>query len=78
MVWGGNSDYQLGNGKRSSLAVPQHLPALVPREIQKIEERRESSMSSGTVGGPHLYSLMTKGRLMKAVDANATFEITVA
>lgn len=30
MVWGSNIGCQLGNGKRSNLAVPQHLPPLPP------------------------------------------------
>jgi len=43
-------DYQLGNGKRSSLAVPQHLPALVSRFSDPgTGEKREASWSSGTV-----------------------------
>jgi len=64
MVWGGNCtfglpnvnakltsvEYQLGNGKRSSLAVPQHLPALVSRFSDPgTGEKREASWSSGTV-----------------------------
>lgn len=45
------ADYQLGNGKRSSLAVPQHLPPLINRLSAGLsaETRRETSMSSGTV-----------------------------
>ncbi|KAL7422857.1 hypothetical protein Q5752_002153 [Cryptotrichosporon argae] len=46
MVWGGNADYQLGNGKRSSLAVPQHLPPLVSR--LGVASSKEASLSSGT------------------------------
>lgn len=42
-------DYQLGNGKRSSLAVPQHLPALVDKFTDAPSEKKESILSSGTV-----------------------------
>jgi len=44
-------DYQLGNGKRSSLAVPQHLPPLVPKVIDALNAapRSEAGISSGTV-----------------------------
>jgi len=51
MVWGGNSEYQLGNGRRSSLAVPQHLPPLVDRPLDPVVEKSRGSgadMSSGT------------------------------
>ena len=48
-------DYQLGNGKRSSLAVPQHLPALVSRFSDPgTGEKREASWSSGTVSGENI------------------------
>jgi hypothetical protein len=30
LVWGGNQDNQLGNGKRSALATPTNLPPIVP------------------------------------------------
>lgn len=65
MVWGGNGeflfimqsrwlmrsvDYQLGNGKRSSLAVPQHLPPLVQRLVDPSGAvAAEAGLSSGTV-----------------------------
>ena len=52
MVWGGNVDYQLGNGKRSSLAVPQHLPPVVKKMVLDGKEAvasAESGISSGTV-----------------------------
>lgn len=65
MVWGGNGmsptayclrnlifvvDYQLGNGKRSSLAVPQHLPPMVERLVATGSVMAsEASLSSGTV-----------------------------
>lgn len=43
-------DYQLGNGKRSSLAVPQHLPPLVERLVTAGGIiASEASLSSGTV-----------------------------
>lgn len=48
MAFGANQDYQLGNGKRSNLAVPQHLPPL--RVMPATEGLREASMGSGTVG----------------------------
>jgi hypothetical protein len=64
MVWGGNgeheqgqdrpdsaADYQLGNGKRSSLAVPQHIPQLIQRAAPAAAvAAREAALSSGTVG----------------------------
>ncbi|TXT12899.1 hypothetical protein VHUM_01300 [Vanrija humicola] len=39
MEWGGNADYQLGNGKRSSLAVPAYLESPLPRAADKVEEK---------------------------------------
>ena len=44
-------DYQLGNGKRSSLAVPQHLPPLIPRVVSDGGKAmtKESVISSGAV-----------------------------
>ena len=67
MVWGGNGechiyqsrssmtfavDYQLGNGRRSSLAVPQHLPPLVPNILEALQAgAKETDLSSGTVSG---------------------------
>jgi hypothetical protein len=43
-------DYQLGNGKRSSLAVPQHLPPLVQRLVDPTGAvAAEAGLSSGTV-----------------------------
>lgn len=57
MVWGSGGDYQLGNGKRSNVAVPQHLAAL---KITKAADRektgkdgvtssKEAKIGSGTV-----------------------------
>lgn len=44
------ADYQLGNGKRSSLAVPQHLPMLVAHGVDGVEGKgKEAGLSSGTV-----------------------------
>jgi hypothetical protein len=43
------ADYQLGNGKRSSLAVPQHLPPLITRAIADVGLSKEASISSGAV-----------------------------
>jgi len=48
-------DYQLGNGKRSSLAVPQHLPPLVQRLVDPTGAvAAEAGLSSGTVCHPLL------------------------
>jgi hypothetical protein len=44
--WGGNAEYQLGNGKRSNLAVPQHLAPLTGKIIPT---SREASLTAGTV-----------------------------
>lgn len=41
MVWGGNGDYQLGNGKRSSVATPQHLPSLIPHAIDTMVQKSQ-------------------------------------
>lgn len=48
------ADYQLGNGKRSNLSVPQHLPPMSPKAIEALSvlpqpSASESAMSSGTV-----------------------------
>ena len=48
------ADYQLGNGKRSNLSVPQHLPPMSPKAIEALSTlpqptSSESAMSSGTV-----------------------------
>jgi hypothetical protein len=86
MVWGGNGeflhfpqsrqlmqsvDYQLGNGKRSSLAVPQHLPPLVQRLVDPNGAvAAEAGLSSGTVR-PFICDL-----LMIALT-NASFTSTI-
>ncbi|EIW68906.1 hypothetical protein TREMEDRAFT_31511 [Tremella mesenterica DSM 1558] len=51
MVWGGNSDYQLGNGKRSSLAIPQHLPPLISSSAEREDllSTPESELNSGSL-----------------------------
>lgn len=46
MVWGGNGDYQLGNGKRSSVATPQHLPSLIPHAIDTIVDKSQEVADS--------------------------------
>ncbi|TXT14552.1 uncharacterized protein COLE_00745 [Cutaneotrichosporon oleaginosum] len=46
MVWGGNFDYQLGNGKKSGVAVPQHLPSLIPHAIDAIVAQTPEAESS--------------------------------
>jgi hypothetical protein len=86
MVWGGNGeflhypateaaddivDYQLGNGKRSSLAVPQHLPPLVQRLVDPTGAvAAEAGLSSGTVRPTSNYVLMV-------ALANASFASTI-
>lgn len=46
VAWGANVDYNLGTGKRSNVAVPQHLSPLAG----KIDaESREASMTAGTL-----------------------------
>nr|XP_018264786.1 uncharacterized protein I303_02965 [Kwoniella dejecticola CBS 10117]OBR86944.1 hypothetical protein I303_02965 [Kwoniella dejecticola CBS 10117] len=52
MAWGANVDYQIGNGKRSSTAIPQHLPP-IGSKINVIDAlsgspKEEESLSSGT------------------------------
>lgn len=56
MVWGSGGDYQLGNGKRSNIAVPQHLAALkISGKVVDREEAgsegvlKEARIGSGTV-----------------------------
>lgn len=56
MEWGGNggfplltglthaADYQLGNGKRSSLAVPAYLESPLPRAADKVEEKPDGEV----------------------------------
>jgi hypothetical protein len=45
-----SAEYQLGNGKRSSLATPQHLPRLIPREAETaLAAAAEAAIVSGTV-----------------------------
>ncbi|GAA5840388.1 hypothetical protein JCM11251_006546 [Rhodosporidiobolus azoricus] len=55
-VWGHNEHYQLGTGKRSNLAIPQHLAPL-PYTAPRKEEQpatTESVISSGTTSPmPH-------------------------
>ncbi|WVR03764.1 hypothetical protein IAU60_000759 [Kwoniella sp. DSM 27419] len=51
MAWGNNVDYQIGNGKRSSTAIPQHLPPIGPKAIDALSitpQTNESMLSSGT------------------------------
>ncbi|WWD16449.1 hypothetical protein CI109_100875 [Kwoniella shandongensis] len=51
MAWGANVDYQIGNGKRSSTAIPQHLPPIGPKAIEALSispELPEAALSSGT------------------------------
>ena len=63
MAWGAGTDYQLGNGKRSNLSVPQHLPPLKGAakgvidalgNSDSVPAARETTMGSGTVSPmPH-------------------------
>ncbi|OCF31640.1 hypothetical protein I316_06645 [Kwoniella heveanensis BCC8398] len=56
MAWGANVDYQIGNGKRSSTAIPQHLPPIGPKAIDALSispqsgvaGAAEAQLSSGT------------------------------
>ncbi|KAK4048724.1 hypothetical protein OIO90_005717 [Microbotryomycetes sp. JL221] len=60
-VWGHNMYHQLGTGKRSNLATPQHLPPLPypglvvdPATAMKAQLKQESTTSSGTTSPmPH-------------------------
>ncbi|WWC87958.1 uncharacterized protein L201_002859 [Kwoniella dendrophila CBS 6074] len=47
MAWGANVDYQIGNGKRSSTAIPQHLPPL-NKKITAIDALSISPNSSSS------------------------------
>ncbi len=65
MVWGHNAAFQLGNGKRANLSVPQHLPPLpaltkalggeaplLAEEVPSEKERqrlREADINSGAL-----------------------------
>jgi hypothetical protein len=63
MTWGAGTDYQLGNGRRSNLSVPQHLPPLKGASKGLIDAlgnqesapaARETTLGSGTVSPmPH-------------------------
>ncbi|KAJ9125241.1 hypothetical protein QFC22_000196 [Naganishia vaughanmartiniae] len=63
MAWGAGADYQTGTGKRSNLAVPQHLPPLKSPAKGLIDAlgngdsapvAREKTLGSGTVSPmPH-------------------------
>ncbi|BEI93259.1 uncharacterized protein CcaverHIS019_0508870 [Cutaneotrichosporon cavernicola] len=46
LVWGGNFDYQLGNGKKSGVAVPQHMPSLIPHAIDELIAESPEAESS--------------------------------
>ncbi|KAK8861634.1 hypothetical protein IAR55_002457 [Kwoniella newhampshirensis] len=51
MAWGANVDYQIGNGKRSSTAIPQHLPPIGLKAIDALSIEpafAEAALSSGT------------------------------
>jgi len=57
MVWGAGGDYQLGNGKRSNLAIPQHLPPLAGpgrAPSKRNAETQDKIWESGTISPmPH-------------------------
>ena len=46
-VFGHNADYQLGTGKRSNLAIPQHIPPLPYTLTQEVKALMEQKKSSG-------------------------------
>ncbi|GMK55481.1 hypothetical protein CspeluHIS016_0205370 [Cutaneotrichosporon spelunceum] len=46
MVWGGNFEYQLGTGKKSASAVPQHMPSLIPHAIDELVAQTPEAESS--------------------------------
>ncbi|ORX33250.1 regulator of chromosome condensation 1/beta-lactamase-inhibitor protein II [Kockovaella imperatae] len=85
MVWGGNGDYQLGNGKRSSLAVPQHLLPIIPRLLSGTAAvTAESGLSSGTLSPmPHSRLQLHDGKANaydpegKLLKRNVKYEETV-
>lgn len=61
MTWGAGTEYQLGNGKRSNLSVPQHLLPLKGKALidalgnsDSTPASRETTLGSGTVSPmPH-------------------------
>lgn len=52
MVFGFNAAFNLGNGKRSNLAVPQHLPPL-PRQIEITVESQLKVLSTPALRPSH-------------------------
>lgn len=46
-VFGHNADYQLGTGRRSNLAIPQHIPPLPYRLSEKVKEFIQAKKDSG-------------------------------
>lgn len=46
-MFGHNSDYQLGTGKRSNLAIPQHIGPLPYKLTQTVKEFIKEKQSSG-------------------------------
>jgi hypothetical protein len=70
----GPVDYQLGNGKRSSLAVPQHIPQLISRSSGDIAAAaKEAGLSSGTVSA--LRRRWGTGSVCAALRAGSAKEI---
>ncbi|KAN0060888.1 hypothetical protein ACQY0O_006622 [Thecaphora frezii] len=52
MVWGANSAFQLGTGKRANLAVPQHLKPLPPLTAQPGVESNLPTLTAGAGSSP--------------------------
>ncbi|WWC68571.1 uncharacterized protein I206_102501 [Kwoniella pini CBS 10737] len=74
MAWGANVDYQIGNGKRSSTAIPQHLPP-IGGKINVIEAlsgtpKEEENLSSGTQSPMPHSRLQLHVRKANAYDLN--------
>jgi hypothetical protein len=71
-------DYQLGNGKRSSLAVPQHIPQLIQRAApDSAIAAREAALSSGTVSYMLEFSDGVEHQLILLGISNAAFSTAI-
>lgn len=46
-LFGHNADYQLGTGKRSNLAIPQHIPPLPYTLTEEVKGLMEAKKNSG-------------------------------
>ena len=60
-VWGHNVNYQLGTGKRSNLALPQHLPPL-PYPLVTVPATKDEIKSGTNAHMPHNRLQMTPGK----------------